>query len=146
MYVAIIWVRWVKILTQRLCWTPLGVLTTKSYKNNVNLPDHTIPSPSPPRGYNHKTSIYKGATSRKSTHFPFVYAYPKQGYTEYQKIHSERHTMPFSQAITLKKKPGQTEINQSAQAYFFRIGMWILYNTKVRILYGSIQLTRSTSM
>ena len=76
--------------------TPLEVWQQNPLKNNVN--------PSPARRYTYNNSIYKGFISRKSTYFPFVYSYPKQGYTEYQKIHSERHTMPFSQAITLKKR------------------------------------------
>lgn len=84
--------------------TPLGVWQQNPLKNNVNIPDYVMLTPPPARRYTQNNSIYKGDTSRKSTYFPFVYSYPKQGYTEYQKTHSERHTMPFSQAITLKKR------------------------------------------
>lgn len=84
--------------------TPLGVWQQNPILNNVNIPDYVIPTPPPARRYTYNNIIYKGFISCKSTHFPLVYSYPKQGYTKYQKTHSERYTIPFSQVITLKKR------------------------------------------
>ena len=82
-------------------WNTSGVLAEKPDFAKCN---HPPVHPTPPPGHPHNTSIYKGATSRKSTYFPLVYAYPKQGYNEYQKIHSEHYTIPFSKAITPKER------------------------------------------
>ena len=85
--------------------------------------NHPPVHPTPPQGHPQNNSIYKGATECKMALFSHRHPYPKQGYTQHQKIHSEHNTMPFLKQLHHKKEPGQTEITQSAQAYFFRFNM-----------------------
>ena len=123
MYAVIIWVRWVKILSQRLYGTHLGVLQQNSIPKYVNPPDHTIPYPLPTTGGITRTIAYiKGLRAVNRPIFRLYILTPNKVTLNTRKSKNSAILCHFIKQLHPEKEPGQTEITQSAQAYFFRIG------------------------
>lgn len=96
-------------------WNTSRVLAEKTDFAKCN---HPPVHPTPPQGHPHKTSIYKGATECKMALFSHRHSYPKQGYTQYQKIKNYCDFMRFSQAITPKKEPDRLKYSICSGLFF----------------------------